>query len=383
MRIQSFLNVSNQDDIQSDSGFVFQKLIASELISRGHDFCFVSPVPLGVEGALHEFHEFGNNKFQVRFNFAWDRIQAIIEEYQPDVLLINQAELSANFRSILCTIGSSAQLITYVHYLPVNKDQDGRFEVDSSLNNADLGLPILLSLLGSVKVSDKVLVQSKFAKKTLKETLHLFRIPFESNKIFIVPPPFDPFLVSSLADNEIPRQCIMYNHRLYEHYGTDYFLKIIKSLKDKTEIQFLVADLLASRNGTRQKLDNHVDHYRSELKLQPNVSFARNKNRNDYKKAIEQCRAGLAAYRKMAVWSMSVVDCLGMGVPVIAPNFASYPEFIPQSLLYNSFEEFQNILDSLFNSDTFWEEVSAEGKDKIKPFSPAIIAGRLTEIMEL
>jgi len=382
MKILSFLNVSNKDDIQCDSGYVFQRLMASQLIKEGHEFCLASPVAIDDNKASHEQFDFGANKFQVRFNFDWEHIEKIIQKYDPDILWINQPELAANFRAILCTINSNADLITYIHYLPIQDITECSVQLDESLNNANLGIPILLAVLGSVSISDKILVQSQFAKGVLLRALQIHQIPYHSDKIFIVPPPYDPRLFADGKVNQSLNKFIIYNHRLYKHYGTDFLIKIIKSLEEKSDIQFFVADLLASRNGTRQKLDPHVDLLRSELRAQPNVRFARNTdNRDKYKKVIKNCRVGLAAHRQMAVWSMSAVDCLGLGVPVIAPNFASYPEFIPSPLLYNSLPEFQDILDNLLLSETFWQKCSEEGRQMVGELSPSKIAQKFTEII--
>ena len=375
-------NVSNKDDIHCDSGFVFQRLMAFELIRLGHEFCLVSPVAVRAPHISQEQFDFGNNKFQVRFNFDWNGIQGIIERYEPDVLWINQPELASNFRAILCTIGSSAQIVTYVHYLPIAAVGQESIDLDPSLDNSGLALPILLYLLGSVGISDKVLVQSQFARKILESALLNFRIPYDKTKIHVIPPPFDPLLYRKSQARSSVEKHIIYNHRLYKHYGTDFLLKVIKSLRERKEVQFHVADLLRSRNGTRQKLDQHVDLYRTTLRSHPNVVFPENTgNRKQYRKVIKNCRAGLAAHRRMAVWSMSAVDCLGMGVPVVAPNFASYPEFIPQDLLYNSEEEFREILNQLLDSNSFWKQASHEGREKIRAFSPMNIANQFTEII--
>ncbi len=382
MKFQSFLNVSNKDDIQADSGFVFQRLLAPELIRRGHEFCLSGPFPLGVEGAIHEYCDLGSNKLQVRFKFEWDQVSEMIERQQPDVLWINQPELAAGFRSVLCSLGSHAQLITYIHYLPIRQVFEGKVEVDQSLNNGRLGLPILLAVLGSLTVSDKVLVQSQFALQTLIEALEAFRIPYEEEKFRLLPPPFDPFLLSNGETGEPPEKSILYNHRLYKHYGTEFFLDVIRMMEDRKDVRFMVADLLSSRNGTRKKLDHHVDRYRSILRTRPNVSFARNKTRVEYKKALDMCRIGLAAHRKMAVWSMSAVDCLGMGVPVIAPNFASYPEFVPAGLLYNTMDELKEITNALLESDESWAVSSQESKCKIRSFSPSNITESFLKVVE-
>lgn len=383
MKFQAFLNVSNRDDIQADSGFVFQRLLAPELIRRGHQFCLSGPVPLDVEGASHEYCDLGSNKLQVRFKFDWDVVSEMIERQQPDVLWVNQPELAAGFRSVLCSLGSDAQLITYIHYLPIHQVSQGKVEVDRSLNNGQLGLPILLAVLGSLNVSDKVFVQSQFALHTLMQALDAFRIPYNKNKLHLLPPPFDPFLMANGESGEPPEKSILYNHRLYKHYGTEFFLEVIRMMEDRKDVRFMVADLLTSRNGSRKKLgQGDVDYYRSILSSRPNVSFAKNKTRTEYKKAIDKCRIGLAAHRKMAVWSMSAVDCLGMGVPVIAPNFASYPEFVPTDLLYNTIDEFKEIAINLLESDTSWTLASEASKNKIASFSPSNVTDKLLKVVE-
>ncbi len=383
MKFQSFLNVSNKDDIQADSGFVFQRLLAPELIRRGHQFCLTGPVPLDIDGASHEYCDLGSNKLEVRFKFDWDEISKMIERQQPDVLWINQPELAAGFRSILCSLGSDAQLLTYIHYLPIHQVAEGKVEVDPSLNNGQLGLPILLAVLGSLNVSDKVLVQSQFALQTLLQALEAFRIPYDEKKLHLLPPPFDPYMMANGENGKPPEKSILYNHRLYKHYGTEFFLEVIRMMEDRKDVRFMVADLLASRNGSRKKLgQGYVEYYRSILSSSPNVSFANNKTRAEYKQAIDRCRIGLAAHRKMAVWSMSAVDCLGMGVPVIAPNFASYPEFVPANLLYNSIDEFKEIANTLLESDKSWTLASEDSKSKIRSFSPSSITDRLLKVVE-
>jgi glycosyltransferase involved in cell wall biosynthesis len=382
MKILSFVNISNGDDLQCDSGFIFQKLIGPALVKAGCHFCLAGPESVTIDG-IHNIHlDFGSNKFKVRFNFEWDQIERIILDCKPDVVWINQPELSANFRAIITTNNLSSTLLTYVHYLPIYEVNNGTITIDPSLNNANLAFPILLSLLSSIGISDYVFIQSKFAKQSLESALVKYNIKYNPEKIFVVPPPYDPFLFEPKEEELVTDKNILYNHRLYAHYGTDHLIKLIGSISHKNGVHFTITDLFGSRNTTRKRLDESVDNFMKILSEFPQVNFVSGTcNRHYYKTIIKKSRISLAPFRKMAVWSMSAIDCLGCGVPVIAPNMGSYPEFIPPSLLYDSFDQCNSIMHDLLQSDSFCQQVRCQGKERIKELSPDKTASRILDIL--
>ena len=52
MKILSYLNVSNVDDIESDSGYIFNYTIAAEFLSKGIEFDII--VPQELSGKLNK-----------------------------------------------------------------------------------------------------------------------------------------------------------------------------------------------------------------------------------------------------------------------------------------------------------------------------------------
>jgi len=75
MRVLSFVNISNRERISCDSGYIFQEIISAELVRRGCSYGVVGPIAPVAEGVTHFPLEFGSNKYQVRYNFEWEKVE--------------------------------------------------------------------------------------------------------------------------------------------------------------------------------------------------------------------------------------------------------------------------------------------------------------------
>ena len=110
MKILSYLNVSNVDDIECDSGYIFNYTIASELSSRGVRVDIIFPSELRgrinkISSDSQHFVEMGHTKYEVRYHFSWNELKRLIELLQPDVIFLNQAELTAHMKALLVEMG--------------------------------------------------------------------------------------------------------------------------------------------------------------------------------------------------------------------------------------------------------------------------------------
>lgn len=165
MKILSYLNVSNVDDIECDSGYIFNYTIASELSSRGVRVDIIFPSELRgrinkISSDSQHFVEMGHTKYEVRYHFSWNELKRLIELLQPDVIFLNQAELTAHMKALLVEMGldQAIKIVSYCHYpaLHLNDDGIGAFFSGISLNLslrpsfADLRL---ISLPAAMKVS--------------------------------------------------------------------------------------------------------------------------------------------------------------------------------------------------------------------------------------
>lgn len=387
MKILSFLNVSNLQRITCDSGYNFQRLVAYEFVRAGHKFVFVSPVSIDGLPNSHYKHislSFGRHKYEVRFAFPWSEIEKAISTEEPDIVWLNQPELAPAFRALLNAINSPASLITYLHYFPYEIcENTSNLLTDPSLNINNNSLLIPLAFFNGVIASDLILLHSSFAYSLLVKGLKNFSLVLpESLNIAIAPPPFDPFLIPSKTVSFEDRKSIIYNHRLYTQYGTQTFIDYLKRGLYVDNHTVLVMDILGERSRERRILDPSVEKFRAAFKSMPKIKLDQNgDNRNYYKDILSQAKFGVAPFRPSCPWSMSVIDCLAAGLPVIAKKQAFFPEIIPPECLHNgSYEELYFIWERLARDELFWQDCSDAGRNMVAHLTPENVTTHLCKL---
>ena len=371
MRLLSIINLSNREVPGCDSGVIFHRLLFGRLSAEGWECVVASPIDLDIPGVRHVGVESGYSKYDVRFRFDWDAYAAAIRDVRPDCVFVHQCELVTNFRALLTTEGSSALLITYIHYWPVYRiGDDGQIEWDQSLNHSNLAEIILLRILEGVQACDICFVASRYSKELLNKAMARYNRKYDETKVRLLPCPADPFLMPEehIGANSDSRQ-IIYNHRLYKQYGTEQLLTIIDSMREE-DATFVITDFFAQRNSFRKALEPDVDRYLGLLKEKSNVRIRDDGDRRGVYRddIIARSRVGLGPFRVNASWSMSSVDCLGMGIPVVCPRFASFPEFVPSPLLYSDTKGAIDLLRRLLVDEEFYQMCSREGRAMVREF---------------
>lgn len=388
MKILSFLNVSNLERISCDSGYNFQRLVIPEFVRAGHKFIFASPVPIE-ELANTEYKHIpiflGRHKYEVRFMFPWQEIEKIIYLEDPDVIWVNQSELVPAFRALLTSIASRASLVNYLHYFPYEIcHQKTNILLDPSLNLNNNSLVIPLAFLNGVIASDLVLVHSSFAREMLEKGLQTFSLNFPKNSnLAIVPPPFDPELIPSNSIQFEHRRNIVYNHRLYTQYGTQKFIDYLKRGVYVDGHDIVVMDILGERSIERKRLDTSVEIFRETLRYIPKVTIDKGGNdRNYYKNILAQSKFGVAPFRSSCPWSMSVIDCLAAGIPILAQKQAFFPEVVYQECLHDgTYDHFSFIWERLARDKLFWHDCSEAGRHIISSLTPENVTSRLCTLL--
>lgn len=371
MKLLSFLNVSNRERPGCDSGVIFHRLLFSRLPASAWSCVIASPLKTGVDRAEDIFFEAGHSKYDVRFRFDWDAAATLLQTQHPDFVFAHQVELTSHFRALLITLGSAAKLITYCHYWPILAIESDRTIVwDASLDHGGLAEVILFNIFGAVRTSDFFFVTSHFARTLLIRAADIYNVSLPLDRIHILPCPADPEFLTAEPRRWRNGRRVLYNHRLYRQYGTDFFVELARELAP-AGIQFVVTDFFAARNASRQALDSSVAEYRAALQSMPNVIIRSDgDDRTIYRHDIvENSSAALGPYRLNANWSMSAVDCLGLGIPVACPNVASFPEFVPPELLFTSRAEAATLLERLITDRRFWETCSRASQNLVAQFS--------------
>lgn len=168
---------------------------------------------------------------------------------------------------------------------------------------------------------------------------------------------------------------MLYSSRLYEQYGTDFFIEIIEYYKN-SNVRFIVTDFFLNNSTERKKLDTKTEQYRGFLRNQDNVIIRDDgDNRQVYRdEIIANASLVLGPYRKNANWSMSMIDAFMMGILGIGPNCAFFPEFMPAELIYNNKEDAICLIDKLLSNKDFWERASKRCRNSYQRFMPNEIA---------
>jgi len=335
MKLVSILWPSNYPNFEADSIFVFNRMLLRHLAEfPGLDVTILGPrgMPPVAEQVSHHTIELGRNKFSVRLGFPWAEMRDALAELKPDVVFVNMPEQALALRILVREeLRLNTRIVTYVHYVPGNVTEgSGDIVVEPGMDHAGGGQLILVRLLECLYASDLVLTCSNFARNTLMSMAErLFGPDQTSAPIEVLHPPIDLAEVEAAGcrdESGVAR--IVYNHRLYNEYGTWDIFNLLDELYDEgnSEFRVLVTNPTGARNRERDTINPQVTRNIEVLAKKPYVDLQHFDRRNDYYVALKQSVAGIAPMKANALWSMSVVDVLAVGRPVVAFNIASFSE---------------------------------------------------------
>lgn len=388
MKILSILNISNKDNISCDSGYIFQCILSSQFEKMGHKYVVAGSNCPEFKQATElkckkEYINLGTNKFSSRFDFNSDEIAKLIQKVKPDVIFNTQAELTSAIRSVLVWNQLNTPLVTYCHYpaLWANNMKSRTPEIDQSLNAGNLGNKIVFDILTALQTSDLFIIQSEFAKSLIVKAAKYYKVPYDSKKLIVLAPPADPLFLdkkNGYITTLTNKKNYIYNHRLYKTYGTQDFIDIFAELHKQFGIQCVVLDPMQKRSQKRATQNNTPADFVKIMSKMPGISIAQNnKTRNAYKTILNSGLVCFAPLRKSCVWSMACMDCMGLGMPVVAPNMAAFPEFVPKSLLYKNKRQLNKIISKLQTNDVFVKQMSEQCVISAHKYSPEKTAEKL------
>ena len=364
MKFVSILWPSNYPNFESDSIFVFNRILLRRMAELPNiEVAVLGPIGLPplAEGLQHYLIDLGCNKFSVRFGFPWLEMRNALFELQPDVIFVNMPEQAASLRILLRDeLELKTLVVTYVHYIPGNVAYDLASHpfvaVESGMNRSGNGKLVLTRLLESLCASDLVLTCSDFARSTLMIMASQLLGPDQAySPIKVLPPPLEFAEIDSLiTSTTVHEQRLVYNHRLYDEYGTHEVFGLLDELYEEGDAPFrvLVTNPTGIRTPEREALNPQVTNNVRMLANKPYVDLQYFNQRRDYYSALNSCIGGIAPFKTNALWSMSVVDVLAVGKPVVAFNIASFAEIgISRPDLVDDGQAFKTRLCELLRQD--------------------------------
>ncbi|MEM6781257.1 MAG: glycosyltransferase family 4 protein [Pseudomonadota bacterium] len=380
MRIMSLMNVTNGDRCGADSGWIFNNLIAEEFIRAGHEFIFVGPTPLKEGLGTNVPYDFGGNKYSIRFDFNLDDFIRIINEHDPDVILANQLEIVPQLRAASTLGPNRAKIFGYAHYIPWWSEPDKPMVTDPSQNTNGISRLVVNAFMNGVDECDGVFTHSETSQNFLRLGFQTFGRTIKT-PLGMVPPPYDPFL-NETTDHTHSSGAVtaLYGHRLYQHYGSEYFANEIAPRLTELGINVRVMDVLGKRSEERRKLDPYPEQIRDRLAQIEGVEICTSGcKRKNYRDSIQESTFGIAPLRPGTPWSMSCIDMMAAGKPMIAPNISWYAEALPENLRFNPDkpDEIQGIALRLMENPSFYTEMSRECLERTRNLAPSNIAGTM------
>ncbi|WP_436737997.1 glycosyltransferase family 1 protein [Streptomyces sp. BBFR102] len=384
MRVLYLLNVSNSSQLSADSGFTFADMLAPALTDAGAEVTVASPVPVGDTRVHFAPTTSPSTKYRARFDPGMDALVTLIRDRRPDVVVANQIEAAPAIRAALLEAGVDALIAGYCHYLPFSFTDSGVLELDPAMNDRDLGRSVLLAFAAGLGVCDRVLVHSSTAASWTTAAAARTGVDL-GDKLYIVPAPRDVRLVRDPADITPPegRATGFYNHRLYEHYGTARFTQLARRIVADVPVRLTVMDLFGTRSPERIRLDPSPERYLEELVTTDGVTVASDRgDRVRYRNLLAGAHFGIAPFRPGCPWSMSVIDCQAMGLPVIGPRTGWLAEHIADELLFDTDEQAVQIAERLATDAEFYLLHAKRAYASTADLTPALVAARYLEAIK-
>ncbi|MDD4287512.1 MAG: glycosyltransferase [Candidatus Peribacteraceae bacterium] len=331
------LNVSNDSNFEADSGYIFQKLLWTHLCEMRRNLRVLF---LGHRLNTEQWHPNISmipfhtkfDKFSTRLHFDWHALKDRFQHLpQVDLLYNNQPESTLNFKTLLSSMyGKEIPAVSYYHYLPFHYDAQGMVLDPSQNLHGFSAVPILGRNLEALELSDKAFIGSAFGRDILLRAYReRYRAALDPQLEVFSPPIESELFTQPKRKNGMPH--ILYNQRLYKHYGTQQVIDAVRQVASTRDIHFVVTDPTGERSLERNRLDPGVRQFREDLGNLPFVDRIHCSTRQQYHALLSRVDLGIAPVKPSALWSMAVADILATGNPVLCPNVGAFPELVPHT----------------------------------------------------
>ncbi|WP_037869712.1 glycosyltransferase family 4 protein [Streptomyces sp. SPB074] len=384
MRLLYLLNVSNSSRLTADSGYTFADMLTPALADAGVEVTVAAPLPAG-DGRVDFVRTTSpSTKYRARFDPSVGAMVRLFRQQQPDVVVANQIEAAPAIRAALLEAGVDARIAGYCHYLPFSFTDTGQLVPDPAMDDGGLGRSVLLAFAAGLAACDRVLVHSGTAASWTVAAATRTGIEI-SDKLHVVPAPRDVRLVRDPAEITPPdgRAVGIYNHRLYAHYGTDRFTRLARHLVAEAPVRLTVMDLFGTRSAKRVRLDPSPERNLEELASVDGVAIASDRgDRIRYRNLLAGADFGIAPFRPGCPWSMSVIDCQAMGLPVIGPRIGWLAEHLDPELVFDTDDQAVRIAERLATDPEFYLVHAKRAHASTSDLTPDAVAARYLEAIK-
>ncbi|MBF4615471.1 hypothetical protein [Curtobacterium sp. VKM Ac-1376] len=380
----SYLNVSNASNLEADSGFVFQETLLAGLRKLGWETVLVGPPGVASSSSSSTIEVgYPESKYGARFGFGWDALCNELQRFASvDALLVNQPELTVQLQALVAsTFGRKPRTGVYFHYIPVENVTEDGIEWDPSLNQHGLASSIWARQVEAAELADFAMIGSSWGAEWFQRAAR--RSGAGQVSLEVVPPP------ASIAERphaESNLVSILYNHRLYGHYGTPQMLDWLQALHSRRPGAFEVVftNPTGQRSAERRRLDPSVDEAIQRIGTLPFARVQQARSREEYARLLTQSDIGLGPLRNNALWNMSIADLMGAGRPVAAPAKGAFSEIVGDpDLLFDDRESFLDVMGELIDAREYRLAKGRAALDRAVRWAPGEVVRRVDDLFDL
>ena len=368
--IVSVLNISNPQHLDSDSGYITQELFGRELLRQKHQFILIAPI-INQPRVPCYYLKLGNSKYEVRFGFPYSEFRKILGQIWKkyghiDWIWVNQPEILTAIYAVKHELGfNDTRIFTYIHYLPILEfsEETRHWIWDPSLNGGQLALPIMRRIAEGCQLADIIGIHSQFGKNMLNKVADGIGMPLRCEKIRVIPTATDPlFLTDKIQAPPLKKSILFgYPNRLYAHYGTSEIFTNFEQLCTKWNAKVWITNPTHNRSQDRKRLDPNSSVLEKNILTRDFViNFDDVPSRLKYRSLLVQSHLIFGPNRKAALWSLCLIDGMGMGIPSLAPNYGAFKEMLPAQCLYLDFPEMDYKIQQLLENEDFWMKNASE-----------------------
>lgn len=374
----SYLNVSNSSNLLADSGFIFQTYLLREMRRLGWETVLIGPKGSSSLTTSRVIEvDIPDTKYGVRYSFPWTQLDTAVRsnELHPQWLLVNQPELALPLSALIDGyMGRRVPIAVYYHYIPVQDvGPKGQILYDPSLNDHGFGESIWGRQMEAAYFSDILLIGSEWGKRLF---VRAFGDSTIGTKTFVVPPPTTVSAASTVPGMHRP-VTLLYNHRLYAHYGTAEIFEWLEELNNRYPDSFrvIVTNPTAHRSLDRRRLDNSTNRLFDKVSALSFVETVEATTRESYEALLDQVDIGVSPLRTNALWNMAVVDLMGKGRPVLGYQYGAIPEIVEDlTMLFKDRGEFIAKAAALISSPSRIQILGHHAQERSSMWKPSRIA---------
>ena len=342
--------VTGKTIIDADSNIVILKCIINSL---KNDFDFHILMPQEVDCNVTFIEVFGNNTnikiemlssknesaFSLRYDFDYLTYKTIIKEVGPDIIVNNTAPISRNIKAILKSLKLPTQLVSFMHFLDLPKENKVPRDISYFMRQAD-----------GLFISDLCVFQSETVKeKTLKGLKTYFKKYMEDENIKLNYTVWNGTYSQTELNNyqlPMPRWDIPYKVNIM-------FPNRLSSTNYSNHLRFFAA----IRNISKQRNDfnvfvNNPTKYMTFEEMQnlcPNLSEVSRKqlSRDEYISLLHLMDIGVALFTQEGHGGVSSKEFQAAGCLPIFPRINEYKYLMPRG--YEGFvkKDLNNLEDAL------------------------------------